>query len=87
MERASIVLTTDVVQTALDRGIARAIVPVRALGAAAGVSHQTAARWLRGEYVSPETERKLRMVLGLDPTPKLVRAPRRNARAAKAACA
>lgn len=65
VERTSI-LTSDVLHRALDRGIARAVVPVRSLGRAAGVSHNTAARWLRGEGIEPENEAKLRRALGID---------------------
>lgn len=73
VERAGF-LTNDVLHRALDRGIARAILPVRSLGRAAGVSHQTAARWLRGDVIAPENEAKLRRALGMDGDQRTARA-------------
>jgi hypothetical protein len=67
-------LTDDLVAIAMKRGIARSVVPTRSLGRAAGVSHQTAARWLRGDGVGAQSEAKLRHALGLDGEQRTTRA-------------
>jgi hypothetical protein len=57
----------DVLMRALDAGLVEPPrISARALARAAGVAHWTAARWVRGDRMAPETDRKLRAVLGLN---------------------
>lgn len=59
-------VTRDVLVRAIDRGLVDARISTRALARASGLSHETTRRWFRGDRMAPETDRKLREVLGLD---------------------
>ena len=63
-ERTAHSLPRDVVLAAADK-VGIVTINASALGAAAGVSHRAAARWLAGTPVAPATDLALRKALGL----------------------
>ena len=66
VEVVMVVNKREVFLAALDRGLIQPVGIARPLARATGLSHDVAARWVRGGHVSPETDRRFREALGLD---------------------